>query len=103
MTKTSWVERESNEIVLSEENEGRSLLKVIGKRQAKIIGHLLRHNKFLTKFSKISYLEKRREENRELFSSGMLKKKTQLTLYCNFKRTDMEKEMRLKRQGIAFR
>ena len=48
MKKTSWVERKSNDQVLIEVNENRTLLKYIGRRKAKMIGHIMRHNQFLT-------------------------------------------------------
>lgn len=38
LTNTSWMDRKSNKIILSEMNEGRLLIEVIAKRKAKIIG-----------------------------------------------------------------
>jgi hypothetical protein len=44
----SWMDRKSNKEVLKEINEKRTILRVVGMRKVKLIGHLLRHNGFVT-------------------------------------------------------
>jgi hypothetical protein len=48
INRTSWMDRKSNEEVLTEINEKRTILRVVGMRKVKLIGHLLRHNGFVT-------------------------------------------------------
>jgi hypothetical protein len=42
------MDRKSNEEVLKEINEKRTILRVVEMRKVKFIGHLLRHNDFVT-------------------------------------------------------
>jgi len=48
MTGTRWVEHKTNEAVLNEVNERRAMMNAIMERKIKLIGHQLRHNKFIT-------------------------------------------------------
>ncbi|KAI5731180.1 hypothetical protein M8J77_006038 [Diaphorina citri] len=48
MNKTSWVEKKSNERVLAEVKERRYLMNFIASRKTKLIGHIIRHNDFLS-------------------------------------------------------
>lgn len=48
MTRTSWIEYKTNETVLNEINEERTVMNTIIKITIKLIGHLLRHNVFIT-------------------------------------------------------
>ncbi|KAI5727290.1 hypothetical protein M8J77_000272 [Diaphorina citri] len=48
MNKTSWVEKKSNERVLAEVKERRYLMNFIASRKIKLIGHIIRHNDFLS-------------------------------------------------------
>lgn len=48
MTRTSWIERKRNETILEEIEERRNLITSIMKRKVKLVGHLLRHNEFIT-------------------------------------------------------
>lgn len=48
MTRTSWIEYKTNEAVLNEINEERTMMNTIMKRTIKLIGHLLRNNVFIT-------------------------------------------------------
>jgi len=49
MTRTSWIERKTNEAILEQINEKRTLLKTIMRRKIKSTGHLIRHKNFITK------------------------------------------------------
>lgn len=46
--RISWTERKSNEEILQIVEEKRILLSIIRSRSGKLIGHLLRHNPFIT-------------------------------------------------------
>jgi hypothetical protein len=46
--RISWTERKSNEEILQIVKEKRVLLSIIRSRSGKLIGHLLRHNSFIT-------------------------------------------------------
>lgn len=48
MTKTKWIEKKSNERVLAEVKEKRYFIETIMNRKITLVGHVLRHNKFLT-------------------------------------------------------
>lgn len=46
--KTRWVDTISNEHVLKDVNEKRSLLYMTGRRRTKSIGYVIKYNQFLT-------------------------------------------------------
>ncbi|KAL4148794.1 hypothetical protein QTP88_002949 [Uroleucon formosanum] len=48
MTRTSWIELKTNEEVLNEINEERTVMNTIMRRTIKLIGHLLRNIEFIT-------------------------------------------------------
>jgi len=48
MTRIRWIERKRNETILEEIGETRSMWTLIMKRKIKLVGHLLRHNDFIT-------------------------------------------------------
>lgn len=48
MIRTSWIECKTNEAVLNEVNERRTMINKIMKSKMELIGHLIRHNEFIT-------------------------------------------------------
>ena len=55
MLRISWTEKRSNESILEETNQERSLINPAGKRHLKILGHICRHKglEFLSLTGKI--------------------------------------------------
>lgn len=102
MLKTSWVDRKSNDQVLREVNETRTLLNYIGRRKTKMIGHIMRHNLFLkTVFEGKVLGKKPRGRPRATFFNN-LKEDMGLKSYEELKRMAMERRTWLNQQGIAF-
>ncbi|VVC43630.1 Hypothetical protein CINCED_3A006507 [Cinara cedri] len=81
MTRTSWIEHKTNEEVLNEINEERTIM----KRTIKLIGHLLRNNEFITIIVEGKIEGKRSFE--EIF------RRMGVTSYQNLKRTASDRHV----------
>jgi hypothetical protein len=86
MTRTSWIEHKTNEEVLNEINEERTVMNTIMKRTIKLIGHLLKNNEFITIIMEGEIEGKRsREKSRKSFFEEIFKRMG-CTSYQNLKR-----------------
>ena len=86
ITRKSWIEYKTNEALLNEINEERTVMNTIIKRTIKLIGHLLRHNVFITIFmeGKIEGKRYRRRPRKSFFEE--IFHRMGCTSYQNLKR-----------------
>lgn len=103
MTRTSWIEKKSNEVLLEEIKEKRSLMQRIMKRKIKLIGHLLRHNTFITNIIE-GKMEGRRPRGRprKMYFEDIFETMRCAT-YHQLKEAALDRHIWLQRQGNAFR
>ncbi|VVC42596.1 Hypothetical protein CINCED_3A003125 [Cinara cedri] len=103
MTRTSWIEHKTNEEVLNEINEERTIMNTIMKRTIKLIGHLLRNNEFITIImeGKIEGKRSRGRPRKSFFEE--IFRRMGVTSYQNLKRTAFDRHVWLQQQGLAFR
>lgn len=102
ITRTSWVERKTNEQVLREVNEGRTLLRDIRRRKAKMIGHIVRHSEFLVNIFEGKVLGKKTRGRPRNNYFKKLEEEMYLENYYDTKRKAEDRATWLIRQGIAF-
>jgi len=104
MTRTKWTKKKTNEAVLIEIGEERSLIDSIMRRKVKLTGHLLRHNAFLTNIleGKVEGKRSRGRPRKSYFED--ISKIMGCSNYSHLKRKASVRENWLHRQGIsAFR
>jgi hypothetical protein len=97
------MDRKSNEEVLKEINEKRTILRVVGMRKVKLIGHLLRHNSFVTNIMEGRVLGKESRGRLVLSYIKNLMKELFCNSYAEMKRLVLERHLWLQRKGLAFR
>jgi hypothetical protein len=97
------LDRKSNEEVLKEINEKRKILRVIGMRKVKFIGHLLRHNSFVTNIMEGRVLGKKNRGRPRLSYIKNLMKELFCNSYAEMKSLAQDTHLWLQRQGLAFR
>jgi hypothetical protein len=100
---TSWMDRKSNEEVLKEINEKRTILRVVEMRKVKLIGHLLRHNSFVTNIMEGRVLGKESRGRPRISYITNLMKELFCNCYAEMKRLAQDRHLWLQRQGLAFR
>jgi hypothetical protein len=98
-----YVDRKSNEEVLKEINEKRTILRVVGMRKVKLIGRLLRHNDFVTNIMEGRVLGKEGRGRPRLSYIKTLMKELFCNSYVEMKRLAQDRHLWLQRQGLAFR
>jgi hypothetical protein len=103
VNRTSWMDRKSNEEVLKEINEKRTILRVVGMRKVKLIGHLMRHNGFVTNIMEGRVLGKESRGRPRLSYIKNLMKEPSCNSYAEMKRLEQDRHLWLQRQGLAFR
>jgi hypothetical protein len=103
INRTIWMDRKSKEEVLKEINEKRTILTVIGMRKVKLIGHLLRHNGFVTNIMEGRALGKKSRGRPRLSYIKNLMKELFCNSYAEMKRLTQDRHLWLQRQGLAFR
>ncbi|KAI5739387.1 hypothetical protein M8J77_018683 [Diaphorina citri] len=103
MTKTRWIEKKSNERVLEEVGESRQLIKTIEKRKIKLIGHIIRHNNFITNIfeGKIQGKKTRGRPRKQYFKD--MQESMRCTSFSELKSVANNRNEWLHRQGLAFR
>ncbi|KAI5717312.1 hypothetical protein M8J77_003669 [Diaphorina citri] len=102
MTKTSWIEKKSNERLLREIRESRQLMNTIESRRIKLIGHIIRHNSFINNiFEREVGRRPRGRPRKEYFQDIM--ESMGCRSYGELKNVAMDREEWLHRQGPAFR
>jgi hypothetical protein len=103
MTGTNWIEYKINEAVLDEINEERTVMNTILKRRIKLIGHLLRHNVFITIFmeGKIEGKRYRRRPRKSFFEE--IFHRMGCTSYQSLKRMAYDRHDWLRQQSLVFR
>jgi hypothetical protein len=103
MTRTRWTEHKTNEAVLNEINEERTVMNTIMKRTIKLIGHLLRHNVFITIImeGKIEGKRSRGRPRKSFFEE--IFRRMGCTSYQSLKRMAYDRHDWLQQQGLAFR
>ena len=97
------MDRKSNKEVLKEINEKRTILRVVGMRKVKLIGHLLRHNGFVTNIMEGRVLGKESRGRPRLSYIKNLMKELFCNSYAEMKRLAQDRHLWLQRQGLAFR
>ncbi|KAI5755057.1 hypothetical protein M8J77_013699 [Diaphorina citri] len=102
MTRTSWMERKRNEKILEEIGEERNLMKTLMKRKIKLVGHLLRHNDFITNIleGKVEGRRPRGRPRKSYFEDIM--KLMDCNSYSQLKRSALDRSDWLQRQGSSF-
>lgn len=103
MTKTSWTEKKTNQQILIEIVERRSLLENILKRKVKLIGHLIRHNQFIGNIFEGRLLGRRSRGRPRTSYFRDLQNIMRANTYAQMKTIAMNREEWLSRQGSAFR
>lgn len=103
MTKTSWTEKKTNQQILIEIVERRSLLENIMKRKVKLIGHLIRHNQFIGNIFEGRLLGRRSRGRPRTSYFRDLQNIMRVNTYGQMKTIAMNREEWLSRQGSAFR
>lgn len=103
ITRTSLTERKRNDTILQEIGEERNIITAIMKREMKLIGHLLKHNDFVTNILEGNIMGKRsRRRPRQSFFND-IKQQMGFTPYQHLKNTARNREDCLLRQGFVFR
>ena len=103
MTRISWIEKKSNERVLAEVNERRSLMESIQRRKIKLIGHLIRHNEVMKNIFE-GKIQVRRSRGRPRISYFKdILTTMNASSYSHMKFMTVIRSKWLSRQGIAFR
>jgi hypothetical protein len=97
------MDRNSNEEVLKEINEKRTILRLVGMRKLKLIGHLLRHNGFFTNIMEGRVLGKESRGRPRLSYVKNLMKELFCNSYAEMNRLAQDRHLWLQRQGLAFR
>ena len=103
MTRTSWVERKSNEEVLQSVEERRELISHILKRKAKLIGHSIRHSTFLSNIFEGKILGRRTRGRPRTSYFKDVKRLMDVSSYSHLKRVATDRDKWLIQQGAAFR
>jgi hypothetical protein len=85
ITRKSWIEYKTNEALLNEINEERTVMNTIIKRTIKLIGHLLRHNVFIIKIMERK-IEGKRSRGRLCKSFEEISCRMGCTSYQSFKK-----------------
>lgn len=103
MTKTRWIEKKSNVMLLEEIQERRYLMKSIEKRKIKLVGHIIRHNNFINNIfeGKIQGKIPRGRPRKKYFDD--IQKSMNCATFEEMKRAAADREHWLHRQGLAFR
>lgn len=99
MTRTSWMERKTNLEVLREVKEERRLMKEMGKRKIKFIGHVIRHNTFFVNILEGKVLGKKGRGRPRTKYLEDIKKRIGCDNYMELKRTANDRREWLHRQG----
>ncbi|KAI5734042.1 hypothetical protein M8J77_001775 [Diaphorina citri] len=101
----SWIRpwKKSNERVLEEVGESRQLIKTIEKRKIKLIGHIIRHNNFITNIfeGKIQGKKTRGRPRKQYFKD--IQESMRCTSFSELKSVANNRNEWLHRQGLAFR
>jgi hypothetical protein len=103
MLGTSWIEYKSNEAVLDEDNETRTMVNTTMKRKIKLIEHLLRHNEFITIITdgKTNGKKTLGRPHKSFFEKVL--RRTSLTSHQTLRRTACDRYEWLQRQVLALR
>jgi len=101
MTGTSWTEHKTNEAVLNEVDEKRTVMNTIMKRKIKLIGQLLRHNVFITIIIE-GKIAGKRTRGRPCKTFEEIFRRMGCTSYQSFKMASDRYDW-LQQQGLAFK
>ena len=103
MTRTKWTERKRNETIMEEIEEKRNIMTSLMRRKVKLVGHLLRHNNFITNIIEGKVAGRRpRGRPRKSYLEDIYHLMG-CTSYHQLKRAAMDRDEWLHRQGAAFR
>lgn len=103
ITRTSWIEHKTNKAVLSEINEEKTVMNTIMKITINLIGHLLKHNVFITiiMLRKIEGKRSRGRLRKSFFEE--IFRRMSCTSYRSLKRMAYDRHDWPQQQGLAFR
>ena len=92
MERISWTEMVTNEEVLQRINEKRNLMDTIEKRRGKMIGHLIRHDRFINNIMEGKIEGKRGRGRPRLSYISQIKNKINVMSYKEVKEAALDRK-----------
>lgn len=102
MIKTRWIDKKRNEQVLKEVRGKRQMMKMIESTKTKLIGHIIRHNDFITNIFEEEVTGKKPRGRLRKQHFEHIQELMKCTSFVSLKNVSSNRKEWLQRQAIVF-